>query len=75
MANPTELVNGEAENTTQNEEDAQSNEKKHDKAACADLERITDYAEDKTPLINPKTYSSFMNRRTTTSLLRYFWPV
>ncbi|XP_066925923.1 huntingtin-interacting protein K-like [Clytia hemisphaerica] len=46
MANPTELVNGEAENTAQNEEDAQSNEKKHDKAACADLERITDYAED-----------------------------
>jgi len=45
MAAPTELVNGEVEAATTAEE-IQNNEKKHDKAACADLERITDYAEE-----------------------------
>lgn len=39
-----DLVNGQVE---ENENaDSQSNEKKHDKAACADLEKITDYEED-----------------------------
>ena len=40
----TELVNGQLGST---EEELQNKEKKHDKAACADLERITDYEEDK----------------------------
>ncbi|XP_057313373.1 huntingtin-interacting protein K-like [Hydractinia symbiolongicarpus] len=46
MATTTEgeLVNGEIENAT---EEPQTKEKKHDKAACADLEKITDYEEDK----------------------------
>merc|ERR550519_1537920 len=40
-----DIVNNEIENEElQNE---QEKEKKHDKAACADLEKITDYEEDK----------------------------
>ena len=46
MATVEPIVNGETEATNANEDELLSKEKKHDKAACADLERITDYAED-----------------------------
>lgn len=47
-AGDAELVNGEVDNVENGTNDAAllSNEKKHDKAACADLEKITDYEED-----------------------------
>ena len=46
MENHEQVVNGETDAATANEDESLNNEKKHDKAACADLERITDYAED-----------------------------
>jgi len=49
MADPTtpegDIVNNENDNEELQIE--QEKEKKHDKAACADLEKITDYEEDK----------------------------
>ena len=46
VENHEQVVNGENEATPENEDELLNNKKKHDKAACADLERITDYAED-----------------------------
>merc|ERR1712168_992755 len=46
MADPvTDNVNN--ENDTEEQLEEIEKEKKHDKAACADLEKITDYEEDK----------------------------
>ncbi|XP_002166123.1 huntingtin-interacting protein K [Hydra vulgaris] len=48
MSNPVaepDLVNG--ENEPSEDEEQNEKKKKHEKAACADLEKITDYEEDK----------------------------